>query len=119
MGACSFLGVKKTDRVGKTKPEPDGIPDAVFSLTFSTPLADKRIEEVEIMASNPSKSWTSHLEGHNSDYLGVALAKNPSDILNRNERELKSCPLTDQNLLLLVTDDGQFLLNRIENTKLE
>ncbi|MGO8821185.1 MAG: hypothetical protein ACLQO6_08185 [Desulfomonilaceae bacterium] len=66
-GACSFLGVKKTDRVGKTKPEPDGIPDAVFSLTFSTPLADKRIEEIEIMASNPSKSWTSHLEGHNSD----------------------------------------------------
>ncbi len=108
IGACSFLGVKKTDRVGKTKPEPDGVPDAVFSLTFSTPLADKRIEEIEVIASNPSKSWTSHLENHNSDYLGIALAKNPSDILNRKEGELKSRPLSDQNLLLFMTDDGKF-----------
>ncbi len=108
MGACFFLGVKKTDRVGKTKPEPDGIPDAVFSISFTTSIANKKIDEIEILSSNPSKSWTSHLGSQDSSYVGVALAKNPSDILNRKEGELKSRPLTDQNLLLFVTDDGHF-----------
>lgn len=36
------------------------------------------------------------------------MAKNPSDILNRKEGELKTRPLTDQNLLFFVTDDGFF-----------
>jgi hypothetical protein len=107
-GACSFLGVKKTDRVGKTKAEPDGTPDAVFSLSFSTSIADKKIEEIELTASNPSKIWTSHAGASNVNFLGVALAKNPSDILNRQEGELKTRALTDQNLLLLVSDDGLF-----------
>ena len=108
MGACFFLGLKKTGSVGKTKPEPDGAPNAVFSVSFTTPLTDKKIEEIEIKASNPSKTWTSHLEAHGSDFLGVAFAKNPSDILNRKEGELKSQPLTDSNLLLFVIDDGLF-----------
>ncbi|MGC8602278.1 MAG: hypothetical protein ACP5VS_01170 [Desulfomonilaceae bacterium] len=107
-GACSFLGVKKTSRVGKIKPEPDGAPNAVFSILFTTPIANKKIDEIEIKASNPSKLWTSRLEGHGADFLGVALAKNPSDILNRKEGELKLRPLTDQNLLLFVADDGLF-----------
>ena len=79
-GASSFLGVKKSDRVGKSKPQPDGVPDAVFSMSFSTPLADKKIEEIEIKSSNPSKMWTSNLGETNSDFLGVALAKSPTDI---------------------------------------
>ncbi len=41
-GACSFLGVKKMDRVGKAKAQPDSVPDAVFSVSFSSPLADKK-----------------------------------------------------------------------------
>ncbi len=40
--------------------------------------------------------------------MAVALAKNPSDILNRTEGELKSKTLNDQNLLFFVTDDGLF-----------
>ncbi len=107
-GVSSFLGVKKMDRVGKSKPQPDGVPDAVFSMSFSTPLADKKIEEIEIKSSNPSKMWTSNIGETNSDFLGVALAKSPSDILNRKEGELKSRTLNDQNLLFFVTDDGLF-----------
>ncbi|MFH0960022.1 MAG: hypothetical protein V1897_15120 [Pseudomonadota bacterium] len=96
------------DRVGKSKPQPDGVSDAVFSISFGTPLADKKIEEIEIKASNPPKFWTSSHGSTNSDFLGVALAKNPSDILNKTEGELKSRDLNDQNLLLFVTDDSLF-----------
>lgn len=108
-GDALFVGVKKSDRVGKTSAIPDGKPDAVFSLTLNPGPSEPRITEIEIQAvSGTPAIWNTGGKGAIAGFVGVARAKNPSQIVNRKGGELNLNPSQDRNLLLFVTDDGSF-----------
>jgi len=106
-GEALFLGVKKSDRVGKTSAIQDGKPDAVFSLTLKPRPSEARISEIEIQAvSGAAAIWNSHGKSPGAGFVGVARAKNPSQIVNPKGGELNLNPLVDKSLLLFITDDG-------------
>jgi len=106
-GEAAFLGVKKSDRVGKTSAVPDGKPDAVFSLSLNPRASGPRITEIEIQTvSGKAGIWTSHGKSSGTGFVGVARAKNPAHIVNPKGGELNLNPAADKNFLLFVTDDG-------------
>jgi hypothetical protein len=104
-----FIGVKKTDRVGHHAAQPDGTPDAVFTLNLKPTRGEPNIAEIEIRTlAGPSGLWSSGRPGSEVGYLGIARAKNPSELLNLRREALKIDPAEDSSLLLFLTDDGQF-----------
>jgi hypothetical protein len=106
-GEALFLGVKKSDRVGRTSAIPDGKPDAVFSLTLSPRPSEPRITGIEVQAvSGNAGIWTSHGRASGAGFLGVARAKNPSHIINSKGGDLNLNPVADKSLLLFISDDG-------------
>jgi hypothetical protein len=108
-GECSFLGVKNSDRVGRTSAKPDGKPDAVFSLSPKPGQEGAKMREIQIVASDPPGLWSTSSAGPGTGFMGVALAKNPSDILNRSGGEaLNLAPQQSGQLLLFITDDDDF-----------
>ena len=103
------MGVKKSDRVGPASAIPDGKPDAVFSLTLKPRPAEPVISEIQIRAFSGSPGfWSSTGQTSGAGYIGVARAKNPSEIINRQVGPLNVNPQVDKHLLLFVTDDGTF-----------
>ncbi len=109
-GQAVFLGVKKTDRVGKTSAQPDGQPDAVFSLDLTSAAATPRIVEIQLIASDPSGVWSTGTKTAGAAYMGVARAKSPDTLINRRKGPLNLNPLKDRQLLLFISDDGNFSL---------
>ncbi len=108
-GEAVFMGVKKSDRVGPASAIPDGKPDAVFSLTLKPRPAEPMISEIQIRAFSGSPGfWSSTGQASGAGYIGVARAKNPSEIINRQGGPLNVNPQADKHLLLFVTDDGTF-----------
>jgi hypothetical protein len=108
-GLCIFLGVKSGDRVGKTSAKPDGKPDAVFSLSVKPGPGASKVREIEILASDPPGLWSTATGVAGAAFIGVAAAKNPSEIINRAGGEnLNLTPLQSSQLLLFITDDGNF-----------
>jgi hypothetical protein len=108
-GEAVFMGVKKSDRVGPASAIPDGKPDAVFSLTLKPRPAEPVISEIQIRAFSGSPGfWSSTGQTSGAGYIGVARAKNPSEIINRQVGPLNVNPQADKHLLLFVTDDGTF-----------
>jgi len=107
-GECTFLGLKISDRVGASSAQPDGKPDAVFALSLGTAAADPKVTEIQLRASGTSAVWTSGGRTSGAGYMGVALAKNPSDVLNKKPGPLNIVPSQENQFLLLVTDDGGF-----------
>lgn len=108
-GDCSFLGVKNSDRVGRTSAKPDGKPDAVFSLTPKPGEGEAKVKEIQMIATDPPGSWSTGGPGPGTGFMGVALAKNPSDILNRSRKDaLDLAPQQSGQLLLFISDDGNF-----------
>ena len=105
--SCSLIGVKKTDRVGKTGAEPDGAPDTVFSLDLA-PKSSGFINEIQIKATHPNGSWSTKGKQGGANFLGIALAKNPADILNPKQTQLSLSSTHDRSYLLFVSDDGSF-----------
>ena len=105
--SCSLVGIKKTDRVGKTGSEPDGAPDTVFSLDVA-PRASGFITEVQIRGSNPAGFWSTKGKQVNAGFLGIAMAKSPSDILNSKTGPLNLSSAQDRSYLLFASDDGSF-----------
>lgn len=105
--SCALVGIKKTDRVGKTVGDPDGAPDTVFSLDLA-PRASGFISEVQIKSTNPSSFWSTKGKQANAGFLGIALAKSPSDILNIKTGPLNLSSSQDRSYLLFATDDGSF-----------
>jgi hypothetical protein len=104
-----FIGVKKTDRVGRYAAQPDGTPDAVFTLNLKPTPGEPTIAEIEIRTlAGPSGLWSSARPGTEVGYLGIARAKNPSELMNPRRETLKIDPVEDSSLLLFLTDDGQF-----------
>jgi hypothetical protein len=106
-GQCVFLGVKKSDRVGKTSAQPDGKPDAVFSVELTSAAATPRIVAVQIIASSPPGFWSSDSKTPGAAYIGVARAKNPETIMNPRGGPLSLNPRKDRQLLLFISDDGE------------
>ncbi|MBI4965686.1 MAG: hypothetical protein HY913_20580 [Desulfomonile tiedjei] len=105
-GEALFLGVKKSDRVGKTSAIPDGKPDAVFSLTLNPQPSKARITEIEIQAVSGSAGiWNTRGKSPDIGFVGVAKAKNPAQIVNPKGGELNLNPLEDKGLLLFITED--------------
>jgi hypothetical protein len=103
------MGVKKSDRVGPVSANPDGKPDAVFSLTLKPRAAEPMISEIQIRAFSGSPGfWSSTGQASGAGYVGVARAKNPSEIVNRQGGPMNVNPQADRHLLLFVTDDGTF-----------
>ncbi len=107
-GECIFLGVKSSDRVGKTSAQPDGKPDAVFSLTLNPRTSDLRIREIEIRAFEPPGEWNTAGMSPEAGFIGVASAKNPSEIMNKRGGALNLTPGQTPQLLLFISDDGKF-----------
>ncbi len=102
---ATFLGVKKSDRVGASGAMPDGKSDAVFSVKLSPDLTTN-IDEIELIGS-PVGSWsTSPKPG--AIYLAVASSKTPSRIINPKPATLRINPKQSGPLLLFATDEGQF-----------
>jgi hypothetical protein len=103
------MGVKKSDRVGPLSANPDGKPDAVFSLSLKPRAAEPIISEIQIRAFSGSPGfWSSTGHASGAGYLGVARAKSPSQIINRQGGPMNINPQADRHLLLFVTDDGTF-----------
>jgi hypothetical protein len=108
-GEAVFMGVKKSDRVGPVSANPDGKPDAVFSLTLKPRPAEPMISEIQIRAFSGSPGfWSSTGQTSGAGYVGVARSKNPSEIINRQGGPMNIHPQTDRHLLLFVSDDGTF-----------
>lgn len=106
-GEALFLGVKKSDRVGKTSAVPDGKPDAVFSLTLNPRPSEPRITAIEIQAvSGNAGIWNSLGKSSGTGFVGVARAANPAQIINAKGGDLNLNPPVDKSLLLFITDDG-------------
>ncbi len=104
---CTLVGIKKTDRIGKAGPEPDGAPDAVFALDLA-PRASGHVIDIQIRATNPAGYWIAKGKQANANFLGVASAKNPSDILNTKPGSLNLPLSQDRSYLLFASDDGHF-----------
>lgn len=107
-GGCAYLGVKETDRVGKTSAHPDGKPDAVFSLDLAPEASTSPVSRIELRAAAPKGLWSTTMKPKGAAFLGVARAKIPSEIVNRSGGTLEINPSVDPNLLLFVSDDGEF-----------
>ena len=83
-GEAVFVGVKKADRVGKFSAQPDGKPDAVFTLSLKPSPGDSPISEIEIRTiAGPPGVWSSAKTAPEG-YLGVAKAKKPSEIIQQS-----------------------------------
>ncbi len=107
-GEAVFVGVKKTDRVGKDQAQPDGKPDAVFTLSLKPSPGEQTISEIEIRTlAGPPGVWSSAKTAPEA-YLGVAKAKTPSQIINSHPTQVRVNPQDDPYLLLMATDDGHF-----------
>jgi hypothetical protein len=108
-GDAVFVGLKKTDRVGKTSAQPDGKPDAVFTLSLKPAAGEASISEIEIRTvAGPPGVWSTTRTGPGVSFLGVARAKTPSEIMNPQPEALQINPQQDPHILLLTTDDGHF-----------
>ncbi len=105
--ACSLIGIKKTDRVGKNSVETDGAPDSVFSLDLA-PKTSSVINEIQIRATHPNGFWSTKGKQGNANYLGVASARNPSEILNQKLASINLSSPQDRGCLLFVSEDGSF-----------
>ncbi len=104
---CSLVGIKKIDRVGKASFEADGAPDTVFSLDLA-PRPSGFINEIQVRATNPVGFWSTRGKQAGANFMGLALAKNPSDILNQKSTQLNLSSGQDRSYLLFVSDDGSF-----------
>jgi len=107
-GECTFLGLKSSDRVGPASAQPDGKPDAVFSLTLPIDASAPRVTQIEIRGSGASAVWSTSGKPPGAGFIGVARAKSPSDLLNKRGGALSVNPRQDSQLLLFITDDGKF-----------
>jgi hypothetical protein len=108
-GESHFVGLKKSDRVGKESAYPDGKPDVVFSLKFFPRPNEPTVTDIEIRTTaGPSGRWTATGKGGAVGYLGIARSKRPSIIVNPKGGPLKLTPRVGDDLLLFVTDDGRF-----------
>lgn len=107
-GEAVFVGVKKADRVGRFSAQPDGKPDAVFTLSLKPSPGESPISEIEIRTvAGPPGVWSSAKTAPEG-YLGVAKAKKPSEIINSPPGPIRINPQEDPHLLMLATDDAHF-----------
>ncbi|MGD9819040.1 MAG: hypothetical protein AB7V04_10120 [Desulfomonilaceae bacterium] len=105
--SCALIGIKKTDRVGKHSFEPDGAPDTVFTLDLA-PRPSGFIDEIQIKSTSPNGFWSTKGKQANANFLGLALAKNPGEILNQKLTSLNLASTQDRSYLLFASDDGSF-----------
>ncbi len=119
VGECHFLGVGKTDLVGKTSAHPDDSPDAVFSVTLKPRPAGAAISAIEIRALAGARGLWSSAKTRGAAFIGVANAKEPSLLLNPTGGPLNLRHDEEQNLILYVTDDGAFDAKRLFQVKVE
>jgi hypothetical protein len=108
LGSCTFLGVKQTDRVGPGGATPDGKPDAVFALDLTPPPGATPVTDIEITASDPPGSWSSAALYPAAGFIGVALAKSPTKVINSRGGAMSLNPSKAGHVLLFITDDGNF-----------
>lgn len=108
-GQAHFVGVKKSDRVGKGSAYPDGKPDVVFSLRLSPRPNEPNLTNIEIQTTaGPSGRWSAAGKGPGVGYIGIARSKRPSFIVNQKGGPLTLNPRLGTDFLLFVTDDGKF-----------
>ncbi len=114
VGQAYLVGMKKSDRVGKKSAYPDTKPDVVFSLHLNPRSNQPAVTEIRIRTvSGPPGLWSS-TGSPPAAYLGVADARRPSLILNPKGGPLNVDSRTDGNLLLFVTGDGRFGVDKRE-----
>ncbi|MFH0823468.1 MAG: hypothetical protein V2B18_12010 [Pseudomonadota bacterium] len=103
-----FLGVKKTDRVGKKDAYPDGKPDAVFSLRMTSEAPEAEVVEIEIRKASAARHvWSTNPKVSGTGFMAVADSRTPSVILNPKPGPLSIKPAGTNDLLLFITDDGR------------
>jgi hypothetical protein len=107
-GECLFQGVGRTDLVGKTEAHPDDSPDAVFSLRIGPRPSGAPIAAIEVRTVAGPRGWWSSTKIRGASFIGLASAKEPSLLLNPHEGPVNLSREEAQDLILYVTDDGQF-----------
>ncbi len=114
-GEAYFVGVQKSDRVGKDSAQPDGKPDAAFTLTLPAEGSKQPITDIEIQSvSGPPRVWNTARKSSRAGFVGVSDSRRPSLLLNMGAEPLKIDPAQHRSLLLFVSDDGLFKQKQID-----